>query len=163
MKIYPITFLGKPNNYVNINNTISRSAQPLKDDFVWLKEQGITDIINFRTMVVSAIDFDEKALVEKLGMKYHNIPSITIAPSEENVAEFLNIIDTVEKQGGKTHIHCKAGADRTGMYAYIYKSLKGLGTRLGNQIEMIRLGHDLERYPDLLPWTNELINKLLKL
>lgn len=152
-----------PNNYARINNTLSRSAQPLKEDFAWLKEQGVTDIINFRTMYDPAIDYDEKAFVESLGMKYHNIPSVTRRPEEENIAKFLDIVNNVEKNGGKTHIHCKAGADRTGMYAYIYKSLKGIGCRFGNQVEMIKMGHRFRLYPNLLPWTNKYINKMLKI
>ena len=162
MKIHSITFQGIPKNYSKITNTLSRSAQPMKDDFTWLKEQGVTDIINFRTMTVSGVDFDEKELVEKLGMKYHNISSITRNPKEENIAEFLNTVDSIEKNGGKTHVHCKAGADRTGMYVYIYKTLKGIGDRLSNQSEMISMGHNQKLYPDLLPWINKYLNGLIK-
>ena len=53
MRINPMPFKGKPNNYLKIDNTLSRSAQPMAEDFAWLKEQGVTDILNFRTMVVS--------------------------------------------------------------------------------------------------------------
>ena len=162
MRICPISFQGIPKNYAKISDTLSRSAQPMEEDFQWLKEQGITDIVNFRTMVVPGVDYDEKTVVENLGMKYHNVPSITRSPKEDNVMMFLDIVDNVEKQGGKTHIHCRAGSDRTGMYAYIYKSLKGIGCRLGNQIEMIRMGHNAKVFPDLLPWTDQLINKILK-
>lgn len=161
MKVFPISFTGKPENYAVIDNYVSRSAQPQKDDFVWLKEQGVTDVFNFRTMYEPSVDFDEKELVKTLGMKYHNIPSITLRPSEEKVETFLKEIDEVIENGGKAHLHCKAGADRTGMYAYIYKSLKNIGLRFANQIEMLRMGHHIELYPDLLPWTNNLINKLL--
>ena len=162
MQVQPITFRGKPQNYAKIDNTLSRSAQPMKEDFAWLKKQGVTDIINFRTMVVSAVDFNEKNIVEDLGMKYHNIPSVTKNPKEENIKEFLNIIQNIEKQGGKAHIHCKAGSDRTGMYAYIYKSVKGIGCWLGNQIEMIRMGHNRKLYPDLLPWIDKFIKNMPK-
>lgn len=162
MKILPIvSFKGKPKNYSIIDKYVSRSAQPELDDFVWLREQGVTDVFNFRTMYDPSITFDEQREVEKLGMKYHNIPSVTKFPKEENVDRFLKEVEVVRQNGGKAHIHCKAGADRTGMYAYIYKTLNGIGERLGNQIEMIRMGHNLEWYPDLLPWTNKLINKLL--
>ena len=41
-------------------------------------------------MAVPGVDFDEKAVIESLGMKYHNIPSSTRNPKEENIAEFLN-------------------------------------------------------------------------
>jgi hypothetical protein len=85
MIINAISFKGMPSNYSKIDNTLSRSAQPMADDFAWLKEQGITDIVNFRTMVVSGVEFDEKTAVESLGMKYHNIPSITSKPEEKNI------------------------------------------------------------------------------
>ena len=161
MKVHSITFQGIPKNYAKINNTVSRSAQPSKEDFVWLKEHGITDIINFRTMYVSTVDFDEKTVVENLGMKYHNIPSITKNPKDENVLEFINLAKNIEENGGKLHIHCKAGADRTGMYSYIYKSIKGIGNRTDNQKEMLKMGHNTKLYPDLLPWVNNFIDKLL--
>lgn len=160
MNINPIAFLGKPNNYAIIDKVVSRSAQPLKDDFVWLKSQGVTDVINFRTMYVGGIDFDEQKVVEALGMRYHNIPSVTKTPQEENINTFLNIVEGVEKTGGKAHIHCKAGADRTGMYSYIYKAVKNIGNRYENQVELIKMGHDCKRYPDLISWANQMIKKL---
>ena len=162
MKIRPISFQGKPKNYATIDNNISRSAQPMKDDFIWLKEQGVTDIINFRTMVVSALDFDEKTVVENLGMKYHNIPSITARPNPQKINDFLNLTDDIINRAGKIHLHCKAGADRTGMYAYIYKSFKGIGDRWNNMVEMVRMGHNTRLYPNLLRQTNIFINNLLK-
>ena len=162
MKIASISFKGKPDNYSKVDKYLSRSAQPKKEDFMWLKEQGVTDVFNFRTMYVPAVNFDEKEVVENLGMKYHNIPSITSAPSEENVDVFLKEVDEIIESGGKAHIHCKAGADRTGMYAYIYKSIKGIGENIENQLEMVKMGHNSKLYPDLLPWTNNLIKKILK-
>ena len=101
MKIQSISnifFKGKPNNYAKIDEHITRSAQPLKDDFAWLKEQGVTDIINFRVMYESAIDFDEKEEVEKLGLRYHNIPTITKRPNEEKVMD-TGSIHTFEHLG----------------------------------------------------------------
>lgn len=158
LKISPI-FRGKPNNYAKIDNYISRSAQPAKDDFSWLKQEGVTDIINFRTMVVSGQDFDEKNVVENLNMRYHNIPSITSEPEEENISRFLNIVDNVKNNNGKVHIHCKAGADRTGMYAFIYKALTGIGSLLENEKEWISFGHNTKRYPNLRQWAKEFVIK----
>lgn len=45
-----VLFKAQPPNYTKIDDTVSRSAQPAKEDFKWLKEQGVSDIINFRTM-----------------------------------------------------------------------------------------------------------------
>ncbi len=160
MKIYSITFQGKPANYSDIDKFVSRSAQPMVEDFAWLKENGVTDVINFRTMVISKLGFDEKSVVEGLGMNYHNIPSVTKEPNEQNVIYFLNTIDKIKHRNGKAHIHCMAGADRTGMYSFIYKTLNGLGTVSENIAEWINKGHNTELYPDLINQTKELLKKL---
>ena len=158
MKLNPvISFCGKPNNYLKIDATVSRSAQPMKDDFTWLKEQGVSDVINFRTMVKSNLDFDEKKVVEQNGMKYHNIPSITKYPDEKNIAKFLNIVDNVKNCNGKVHIHCKAGADRTGMYSLIYKQVNHIGNFVVNKAEMLKMGHHDNLYPNLLNWIEQFL------
>lgn len=162
MRIQPIAFKGMPSNYSKIDETVSRSAQPMAEDFVWLKEQGVTDVVNFRTMVVSGVEFDEKKAVEGLGMKYHNISSITAKPEERNIEEFLELAQKVKEKNGKLHIHCKAGADRTGMYAFIYKAIKNIGNLLENEKEWIARGHNIERYPDLRNWAKDFIKMKIK-
>ena len=79
MNILPfsINFYGKPENYGVIDKYLSRSAQPKKNDFKWLKQQGVTDIFNFRTRIKIGITFNEEDEVKWLGLKYHQIPSIT--------------------------------------------------------------------------------------
>lgn len=157
-----VFFHGKPRNYLKIDNTVSRSAQPEAEDFKWLKEQGVTDVINFRTMIVSGNSFDEKMLVEKAGMKYHNIPSYTSYPTEENVGKFLDIIEGIKEVGGKAHIHCKAGADRTGMYSWIYKQTHNMGTMESNKKEMLEMGHHKKYYPDLISWIEDFLTNFKK-
>ena len=162
MRIQPIAFKGMPSNYSKIDETVSRSAQPMAEDFVWLKKQGVTDVVNFRTMVVSGVEFDEKKAVEGLGMKYHNISSITAKPEERNIEEFLELAQKVKEKNGKLHIHCKAGADRTGMYAFIYKAIKNIGNLLENEKEWIARGPNIERYPDLRNWAKDFIKMKIK-
>ena len=158
MKILPISFKGMPPNYARIDETVSRSAQPLSDDFIWLKEkENVTDVVNFRTMVEPGVDFNEQAIVEKLGMKYHNIPSRSKHPNEESISEFLKITEEVKKKKGKVHIHCKAGADRTGMYSYIYKAINNIGTPIENEIEWIARGHNIKLFPNMISWTKEFL------
>lgn len=157
MKI--LAFKAQPKNYLNIDKSLSRSAQPEKDDFIWLKEHGVTDVVNFRTMHTPDVDFDEKKVVEDLGMKYHNIPTITFKPNENKVKQFLDLVEKIKQAGGKAHIHCKAGADRTGMYAFIYKAIQGLGSLFENEKEWIDLGHNTQRFPDLRSWAKEFVRK----
>ena len=159
IKLLQINFYGQPQNYAIIDKYVSRSAQPQKEDLLWLKKQGVTDIFNFRTMFKSAINFDEKEEVEKLGMRYHNIPSITSKPSESNVDRFLSEIDAIIASNGKAHIHCMAGADRTGMYSLIYKSLKNIQSWTFNTFEMIKMGHNIDKYPKLIAWIQNYIQK----
>lgn len=159
MKISAITFKARPQNYLKIDNTVSRSAQPMAEDFEWLKNQGVTDVINFRTMIKSNLNFDEKTIVEQNGMKYHSLPSISRHPDENKIKTFLNIIDNVKESNGKVHIHCKAGADRTGMYSLIYKQINHLGDLVSNKAEMLKMGHNNKLYPDLLPWIENFLKK----
>lgn len=39
MRIYNISFTGMPENYAKIDSFLSRSAQPQKEDFKFLKSQ----------------------------------------------------------------------------------------------------------------------------
>lgn len=153
-------FKAMPKNYVQIDNYISRSAQPDKEDFLWLKEQGVTDVINFRTLVVEKIDFNEEQEVKKVGLTYHSIPSVTRHPKEENILRFLDIIEKVKAQAGKVHIHCMAGADRTGMYAFIYKVLNKIGTIADNEKEWLERGHNIRLYPNLRNWTKDFMKTI---
>ena len=157
MKINQVSFLGVPFNYSKVDKNVSRSAQPKKEDFVWLKEQGVTDVINFRYMTEPGIDFDEQKVVEELGMKYHRIPSMTARPTEKNIRKFLSTVDEITQNGGKAHIHCQAGADRTGMYSYIYKTVKGIGTQKENEAEWLNLGHHFKKFPNLIEWTKNFL------
>jgi len=157
-----LSFLGMPLNYSKIDNNVSRSAQPMKEDFVWLKKQGITDVINFRYMTEPGIDFDEQKIVEELGMKYHRIPSRTSKPTEENIRKFVSTIDEIIQNGGKPHIHCKAGADRTGMYSFIYKTIRGIGTEAENEAEWLKFGHHFKEYPNLIEWTKNFLKSFKK-
>lgn len=158
--IQSLTFLGKPEKYAEVNKSLSRSAQPLPEDLPWLKEQGVTDIINLRTMTDKSILFDEGAESEKLGMKYHNVAIYHRNPTEKNLTDFLEIMDDVEKKGGKAHIHCLEGKDRTGLCAFVYKGLRGIGTLAQNEAEWLSFGHDFVRYPNLRGWAKEFLQKI---
>ena len=159
LNINSFAFKAMPKNYAKIDKTLSRSAQPEKEDFAWLKSQGVTDIINFRTMAFSNINFDEENEVKALGMNYHNIPTVTMKPNEKKVQSFLDLVEEIKKNGGIAHIHCKAGADRTGMYAFIYKMIKGIGTLAENEKEWIALGHDTKLFPNLRNWAKDFVKK----
>lgn len=152
----------KPQNYKKIDDTLSRSAQVNKSNIRWLKGKGVTDIINFRTMEVPGLNFDEKAYIESKGMLYHSIPSVSMFPKKENVGKFLDIVEGVKKKGGKLHIHCKQGADRTGMYSYIYERLNNIGTKEENIKEMIDHLWHRNKYPNMQIWAELFVGMFKK-
>lgn len=154
-------FKGCPLNYQKINDVLSRSSQPALEDFSWLKDEGVTDIINFRTMYEAGQDFDEETVVKGLGINYHHIPSYTRHPNENNVYKFLDLVEAISGSGGKVHIHCKAGADRTGMYAFIYKTIKGIDSIVNNEKEWVAKGHNINLYPHLRNWAKNFIYKIV--
>lgn len=158
--ISAIIFQGMPKNYAIVNKSLSRSAQPLPEDLPWLKEQGVTDIINLRTMTDKSILFDEAAEAENLGMKYHNIAINHRQPTEKNIIDFLELMDDVERNNRKAHLHCLEGKDRTGLCAFIYKGLRGIGTIAQNEAEWLKYGHDFVKYPNLRGWAKEFLQKV---
>ena len=107
--------------------------------------------------------FDEKSQVARLGMKYHNIPTLPDKPSEAGIKTFLNLMDEIINKGGKAHIHCRAGADRTGMYAFVYKSIKNIGNPVENEVEWLMHGHNYKKFPDLITWTKKTLKQLNKI
>lgn len=151
-----------PQNYKRIDNFLSRSAQINKNNIEWLKRDGVTDVINFRTMTVPDISFNEKKCVLSKGMNYHNIPSVSKYPSEQNVGKFLNILEGIKQNGGRAHIHCKQGADRTGLYSYIYEMLNNIGSKAENITECINHHWHRGKYPTMLEWADKFIDGYTK-
>ena len=152
----------KPENYKKIDDTLSRSAQITKSNIRWLKDKGVTDIINFRTMSVPDLNFDEKSYVENLGIVYHSIPSVSMYPKKENVGQFLDIVEGVKNKRVQLHIHCKQGADRTGMYSYIYERLNNIGTPKENKEEMIKHLWHRDKYPHMVEWSEIFVDMFKK-
>jgi protein tyrosine phosphatase (PTP) superfamily phosphohydrolase (DUF442 family) len=158
--MFGITIAKKPNNYKRIDELVSRSAMPnTEKNMKWLKKQGVTDIVNFRISGSMKNGRREREVAEKYGIRYHHIPTDVKHPSERQVGEFLDIVEGVENSGGKLHLHCRWGADRTGMYSWIYKQKHGLGEMAENEKEMHCLGHDCVELPSLINWVKDYLYK----
>lgn len=156
------TIFFKPENYKQIDKYLSRSAQPTLKELKWLKKHGVTDVVNLRTMEVPDINYNEAQAVKELGMTYHNIPSISMYPKKENVGKFLDIVEGVKQNGGKVHVHCKEGADRTGMFSYIYERLNNIGTIKDNLQELIDHNWHKDKYPYLNEWAETFVGMFKK-
>ncbi|HWP34625.1 MAG TPA: tyrosine-protein phosphatase [Thermodesulfobacteriota bacterium] len=94
---------------------LSRSAKPRPADYAWLRQQGITGIVNFTD------DRPADALLRAAGIeRYLWLPIEGGAPpTDEEVERFLRFVQ--ERPGGQVHMHCAEGKTRTGVMAALYR------------------------------------------
>jgi len=108
------------NNFAQISPILTRSAQPNPKHLKEIVEKYKTKkIINLRGSNPESKWYqDEQETCQKLGLELINIRlTATAMPSQKNI---LEIIDAARKIDSQTHIHCKGGAERTGLFAGIY-------------------------------------------
>jgi protein tyrosine/serine phosphatase len=95
-----------------------RGGQPTEKGFQFLKEKGIKTIVNLR-----AEDNSEEKIVEKLGMKYIQIPVPEARPWSQipnaAIAKYFELVDNPNNY--PIFFHCRRGADRTGALAALYR------------------------------------------
>jgi tyrosine-protein phosphatase SIW14 len=112
---------GKPRglpNFGRVTENLYRGGQPSEDGFNALHAMNVRIIVNLRDD--RAETAAEKRQVESLGMKYIGIPwSANHEPSSAQVVEFLDLIRA--NPNTKIFVHCRRGADRTGVMIAAYR------------------------------------------
>jgi tyrosine-protein phosphatase SIW14 len=107
-------------NFHQVNDHLYRGAQPSTQGFESLAKLGVKTVIDLREP--GSRSNNEKAVVEKAGMRYVNIPfSGYSAPTEQQMVQVLALFDNPES--GPVFIHCRRGADRTGTVIACYRVL----------------------------------------
>lgn len=130
-------------NFHIVAPNVMRSGQPSEGDFKILKEHyNVKTILNLRNN--KKHNEWEKEVIEKLGMKYINIPmSGRKKQSIEKIEKCLNIINNESNQ--PILVHCHAGKDRTGLICAAYR-IKYDNWSFGDAlIEMLAYGYDQAR------------------
>ncbi|MFN8672736.1 MAG: tyrosine-protein phosphatase [Candidatus Sericytochromatia bacterium] len=129
-----------------------RGSQPDENDFATLKNKyGVKTIISFRGDAPVEYKEDlqvkeEKKVVEKLGMKFVNIPVPTNA--EIPSAMLSTYFKTLENKANQpAYIHCFHGRDRTGTMAELYK-IRNMGITSKQALDdMSKFGFVPKDYP----------------
>ena len=104
------------------------SGQPEKESFAKLKSEGVTTVVNLRTPSEMEnreyVPFDEKGVVDSLGLEYIYIPlgGTEFPYTNEALQKFA---DAVEKAEGKVLLHCTVGRRASNMYAAYLIQFKG--------------------------------------
>lgn len=108
----PIKAEGLPNFY-KVSSILYRGAQPSRKGMQNLYNMGIKAVINLRTM------HSDKYLIEGLPIKYYEIPIFVGQITEKQILSFLKIV--LDPSNHPVFVHCKHGADRTGVMIAIYR------------------------------------------
>lgn len=105
-------------NFHQVNRGLYRGAQPRKQGIEQLAALGIKTILNLR--VTDDRTRDEEREARASGLNFFNIPMEGLdRPKHEQVARALEIINDPVNQ--PVFVHCKHGADRTGVVIAVYR------------------------------------------
>jgi len=104
-------------NMQAVNDHIYRGAQPSSEGFKQLAKMGIKTVIDLRDKPAQADR--EKQTVESLGMKYVGVPMSMHAPTDDQVAKALSVLNSTES--APVFLHCLGGRDRTGAVIACYR------------------------------------------
>ena len=100
-------------NFGRMNTRLYRGAQPTAAGFAQLRGLGIDTVV--RLSLGEEGGAAERAVVEALGMSFVNLPWSTVrVPNADQVVTFLTLLKAHPDR--KVFVHCKAGADRTGVF-----------------------------------------------
>lgn len=141
-------------NFGRVTNNLYRGGQPTSDGFQSLQAMGVEIVIDLREKTAEMAT--EKREVEALGMKSVDIPwSANHEPSSAKIVEFLDLIRA--NPDTKIFVHCRRGADRTGVMIASYRIAVEHKSVADAVSEMHRYHYDwlfrpqLKRYIESLP------------
>lgn len=126
-------------NFHEIGEGVYRSNHPTEKRFRQYAADGFKTVLNLRGASMEPQYQLEKKLCEELGLTLIDLPlSAYEAPSREKALELLDISDTAERP---MLIHCKSGADRTGIAAALFKLHSGQGIEEARKQFSLRFVH----------------------
>jgi len=104
--------------YSVVDDHVSRGGQPTGEGFRSLTAAGVRTVIDLQEK--GERSKDEKHLVEALGMKYINVPMHGMkTPDDKQISKVLKVLE--DEKAAPVFIHCKRGADRTGLAIACYR------------------------------------------
>jgi len=106
-------------NFQKVDDHVYRGAQPTDSGFKELAQLGIKTIVDLRD-VGEHSQAEEEKIVTGLGMRYVSIPMHGLStPKDDKVAAVQALFN--DTTNGRVFVHCKRGADRTGMVVAVYR------------------------------------------
>ena len=105
-------------NFHQVNPKLYRGAQPKKNGIKRLAQLGVKTIVNLREE--DGLALSEEAEARAAGLRYFNVPLKRAGrPTDQQVEQALAILNTAGNQ--PVFVHCRLGADRTGLIIAVYR------------------------------------------
>jgi protein tyrosine phosphatase (PTP) superfamily phosphohydrolase (DUF442 family) len=101
-----------------LDNNFATGGQPSEQAFAKVAASGFHSVLILRAAGEGIDLTKERALVEKAGLRYFNIPVVSTAPRAEQADEFIKLVK--EKSNHPMLINC-ASANRVGAFMMIYR------------------------------------------
>lgn len=127
-------------NYFVVDEKLHRSSHPSYSTLKKAASLGVTQVISLRHPGKISYQLLDEIWTDHLGLKF--ISYSMSAGDISDTSTYLNILDQINNNRGKTLIHCKSGADRSGLVSALYllnqsvpqiqKSLQMLNWKFGH-------------------------------
>jgi protein tyrosine/serine phosphatase len=108
----PMQVQGLPNLY-KVSDNLYRGALPAAEGLQELKKLGVRTVIDLRE------SNGNQAKMAELGLTYEHIPMTALHVKDDDVVQFLRIAGAPDH--APMFVHCKRGADRTGLMCAVYR------------------------------------------
>lgn len=105
-------------SFFEVAPDVYRSNQPNPKRFGLYRDKGIRTVFNLRGATPHAVYKFEEEACTRLGLELINLKiSARLPPTSEQLLQVLDVLDTAPRP---MLIHCKSGADRTGLVAALH-------------------------------------------
>ena len=101
-----------------LDDNFATGGQPSEQAFAKVAASGFHSVLSLRAAGEGIDLTKERALVEKAGLRYFNIPVLSTTPRTEQADEFIKLVK--EKFNHPMLINC-ASANRVGAFMMIYR------------------------------------------
>lgn len=103
--------------FEQVNSHLYRGGQPTGQSFKALAKLGVKTVVDLREREHQYSG--EKREVESLGMQFESLPMTMHAPTDEQIAKVLELIEN--KSLWPVFLHCQGGRDRTSTVIACYR------------------------------------------
>lgn len=122
------SFTSLPKKYKMVDSSLLRGPHPSVIDVFKLKDEGVTQIYDFRHLSGGGLKFIEKIACKLAGIEYIRKPFSFLEgkyPTGEDYSSIAKSVAQNSEKGGKALFHCNSGTHRTSLMSAYYAITKG--------------------------------------